>query len=80
MRKAAALAEQVFADRQSVSHRLARTGLRRDQQVAADGRIGQHRRLHRRRLIVIALNQSTVELRACRQECHEMSDLGLAAE
>ena len=79
MCEAAAVAEQVFADCQAISDGLARAGLRRNQKIAAACAVSEHRRLHRCRLIEIALNQGAVELRACRQECHEMSDLGLAA-
>ena len=74
--EAIGVAEQILRNRQSVGDGLARAGLRRHQQVAADGGIGQHRRLHGRRLGVAALSQGSGERRTCRQECHEMSDLG----
>ena len=70
------VAEKILRNRQSIRNSLAGAGLRRNQQIAADGCIGQHRRLHRRRLGVVALRQGSGERRACRQECHEMSDLG----
>ena len=43
--------------------------------VAADGRISKHRRLHGRRLIVVALGQGSGERRTCGQECHGMANL-----
>ena len=69
------VAEKILRNRQPIGNGLARAGLRRDQQIAVDGCIGKHRRLHGRRLGVAALGQGSGELRTCRQECHEMSDL-----
>jgi len=59
---------------------LAETFQRDAVRVTATGVLGKHRRLHRRRFIVVALNQGAVDLRACRQKCHEISDLGLTSE
>ena len=69
------LAQDVPGDRQPIGDRLAGAGLRRDQEIAAGRVIGQHRRLHGRRLGVVALGQGLGEGRACRQERHGMSDL-----
>ena len=57
------IAEQIFRDRQTISHRLARAGLGGDQQIAAVGVIGQHGGLHLRQPVKIALRQSSGERR-----------------
>ena len=46
------IAEQFVGDRQPIGDGLAGAGLRRDQQIAAGGVVGQHGGLHRRQRIV----------------------------
>ena len=68
--------QQVVRNRQTVGDSLARTGLRRNQQIAARGVIRKHRCLDLCQPIEVAFRQSSGERRICGQECHEMSDLG----
>ena len=70
------IAKQVARDGEPIGDGLARAGLRRHQEVAADGVIRQYRPLHRRRLVVIALRQCARERRTCSHECHGSGDLG----
>ena len=56
-------AEQVVGDRQPIGDGLAGAGLRRNQQVAAGGLVGQHGGLHRRQPIEVAFRQSSGERR-----------------
>ena len=55
--------QQVVRERQTIGDRLARTGLRRDQQVAASGIVGQHRGLDLCEPIEVAFRQSSGERR-----------------
>ncbi len=55
--------EQVVRDRQTIGNRLARTGLRRNQEVAAVGVVGQHRGLDLRQPIEVAFRQGSGERR-----------------
>ena len=59
--EAISAAEKIRRNREPKRNGLARAGLRRDQQIAAGGGIGQHRRLHGRRLGVAALGQGLGE-------------------
>ena len=69
------IAEQFGGNRQAIGDGLAGAGLRRHQQIAAGGVIGQHGGLHRRQGIEIALGQSSGERRTCGQGCHEIRTL-----
>ena len=55
--------KQVVRNRQTIGDRLARTGLRRNQQVAAGGIVGQHRGLDLCQPIEVAFRQSSGERR-----------------
>ena len=55
--------EQVVRDREAIGDRLARAGLRRNQQVAAGGIVRQHRGLDLRQPIEVAFRQSSGERR-----------------
>ena len=70
--------KQIVRQRQAIGDRLARTGLRRNQQVAAGGIVGQYRGLHLRQPIEVAFRQGSGERRWGERKCHEMSDPGLA--
>jgi len=59
------IAEQIFGKRQTVSHGLAGAGLRRNQQIAAVGVLGQNGGLHLRQPVEIALRQGSGERRMC---------------
>ena len=55
--------QQVVRKRQAIGDRFARTGLRRNQQIAAGGIVGQHRGLDLRKPIEVAFRQSSGERR-----------------
>ena len=55
--------KQILRDRQAIGDRLARTGLRRNQEVAAGGFVGQHRGLDLCKPIEVAFRQSSGERR-----------------
>ena len=74
--EALGVSKKIFGDREAIGHGLARAGLRRNQEVAADGGIGQHGGLHRRCRIVIAFRQGSGERRTCDGKCHGIENLG----
>ena len=55
--------QQVVRKRKAIGDRLAGAGLRRNQQVAAGGVVGQHRGLDLRKPIEVAFRQSSGERR-----------------
>ena len=55
--------KQILCDRQTIGDRLARTGLRRNQEVAAVGVVGQHRGLDLCKPIEVAFRQGSGERR-----------------
>ncbi len=55
--------QQILRDRQAIGDRFARTGLRRNQQVAAGRVVGQHRGLDLCKPIEVAFRQSSGERR-----------------
>ena len=61
--EALAAIQQVARDRQTIGDRLAGTGLRRNQQIAAGGLLGEHRALDLRQPIEVAFRQSSGERR-----------------
>jgi hypothetical protein len=56
-------ADKARQARQPIGDRLARTGLRRNQEVAAGGILGQHRGLDLRQPIEVAFRQGSGERR-----------------
>ena len=69
------VAEQIPCHGQSIGNGLARAGLGRNQEVAADGVVGQHGELDGGRLFVVALSQGAGERRTCGRKGHEMGNL-----
>ena len=55
--------QQVVRERQTIGDRFARTGLCRNQEIAAGGVVGQHRGLDLRKPIEVAFRQSSGERR-----------------
>ena len=78
-RQALSIAHHVVGDREPVGDGLARAGLRRHQEIAADGIAGEHCRLDGCRIVIIALGQGAGERGTCGQGFHVETLVGVAA-